>query len=75
MRTAGSRIVLLPLAEARKLIPRLQEQPQTHELTGVANRRTFMLAASQEIARSPRNRRVLPLAYLDIDGFKVVTSG
>ena len=72
MRTAVFCIVLFLLAELRKLIARLQEQSQTDELTGVANRRAFLLAAAKEIERSLRYRHVLSLAYLDIDGFKAV---
>jgi len=72
MRTAVFCIVLLLLAEVRKLVARLQEQSLHDELTGVANRRAFMAAATLEIERSRRYRHELSLAYLDIDGFKAV---
>jgi len=71
-RTAVFCIVLLLLAELRKLIARLQEQSHTDELTGVANRRAFLLIAAREIERSRRYEHELSLAYLDIDGFKAV---
>ena len=72
MRTAVFCIVLLLLAEVRRLIARLREQSLTDELTGVANRRAFTLTAAREIERSRRYRHQLSLAYLDIDGFKAV---
>ena len=72
MRTAVFCIVLLLLAEVRRLIARLREQSLTDELTGVANRRAFTLVAAREIERSRRYRHQLSLAYLDIDGFKAV---
>ena len=72
MRTAVFCIVLLLLAEVRKLVARLQEQSLTDELTGVANRRAFLEVATREIERSLRYRHELSLAYLDIDDFKAV---
>ena len=72
MRTAVFCIVLLLLAEVRKLVARLQEQSLTDELTGLANRRAFQLGAAREIERSCRYAHQLSLAYLDIDGFKAV---
>jgi diguanylate cyclase (GGDEF)-like protein len=72
MRTAVFCIVLLLLAEVRKLVVRLQEQSLTDELTGVANRRAFLEVAAREIERSRRYRHELSLAYLDLDGFKAV---
>lgn len=72
MRTAVFCIVLLLLAEVRKLVARLQEQSLTDELTGVANRRAFLEVAAREIERSRRYQHELSLAYLDLDGFKAV---
>jgi diguanylate cyclase (GGDEF)-like protein len=72
MRAAVFCIVLLLLAEVRMLVARLQERSLTDELTGVANRRAFLLAATREIERSRRYAHQLSLAYLDIDGFKAV---
>ena len=72
MRTAVFCIVLLLLAEVRRLVARLREQSLTDELTGVANRRAFTLVAAREIERSRRYAHQLSLAYLDIDGFKAV---
>jgi diguanylate cyclase (GGDEF)-like protein len=70
MRTAVFCIVLLLLAEVRRLVARLQEQSLTDDLTGVANRRAFLDVAAREIERSRRYRHELSLAYLDIDDFK-----
>ena len=72
MRTAVFCIVLVLLAELRKLIARLQEQSLTDELTGVANRRAFLEVATREIERSRRYRHELSLAYLGLDDFKAV---
>jgi diguanylate cyclase (GGDEF)-like protein len=72
MRTAVFVIVLLLLAQVRRLVDRLQEQSFTDELTGVANRRAFLTVAAREIERSRRYAHDLSLAYLDIDGFKAV---
>jgi diguanylate cyclase (GGDEF)-like protein len=72
MRAAVFCIVLLLLAELRRLVARLREQSFSDELTGVANRRAFMLTAAREIERSRRYRHQLSLAYLDIDDFKAV---
>jgi len=72
MRTAVFCIVILLLAEVRRLVARLQDQSLTDELTGVANRRAFLLVAAREIERSRRYAHRLSLAYLDIDGFKAV---
>jgi len=72
MRMAVFCIVLLLLAEVRRLVARLREQSLTDELTGVANRRAFTLVAEREIERSRRYAHQLSLAYLDVDGFKGV---
>ena len=72
MRTAVFCVVILLLAEVRKLVARLREQSLTDELTGVANRRAFLFVAAREIERSRRYSHRLSLAYLDIDGFKAV---
>jgi diguanylate cyclase (GGDEF)-like protein len=72
MRTAVFCIVLLLLAEVRRLIARLQEQSSTDELTGLANRRVFLTMTEREIERSRRYGHVLSLAYLDVDDFKAV---
>jgi len=72
MRAAVFCIVLLLLAELRRLVARLREQSLSDELTGVANRRAFTLVAAREIERSRRYAHQLSLAYFDIDDFKAV---
>jgi diguanylate cyclase (GGDEF)-like protein len=75
VRSAVFCIVLLLLAEVRRLVARLQEQSLTDELTGLANRRAFQLMAAREIERSRRYAHQLSLAYLDVDRFKSVNDG
>ena len=70
MRTAVFCIVLMLLAEVRRLVGRLRDQSFSDELTGVANRRAFLEVAAREIERSRRYHHELSLAYLDIDDFK-----
>jgi len=41
-------------------------------LTGLPNRRLFMILANQKIAQSDRNNDVMAVAFLDLDGFKQV---
>jgi diguanylate cyclase (GGDEF)-like protein len=50
----------------------VQRQAQTDELTDLANRRRFMSALEQEIARTKRFRTPLSLVLFDLDRFKRV---
>jgi diguanylate cyclase (GGDEF)-like protein len=47
-------------------------QALTDPLTGVLNRRGFLLAAERELARSRRYKRPFALAYVDVRGLKAV---
>jgi len=58
---------LAKLAEAR-----LQRLVRTDSLTGLPNRRLFTECLAQAFSAARRNRRVLGLLYLDLDGFKLV---
>ena len=58
---------LAKLAEAR-----LQQMARTDALTGLPNRRLFSECLAMAIASARRNRRVLGLLYVDLDGFKLV---
>ena len=49
-----------------------QELSRTDSLTGVANSRAFLDAAETELARARRYRHRLSVAYIDLDGFKLV---
>jgi diguanylate cyclase (GGDEF)-like protein len=50
----------------------VRRQAQTDELTDLANRRRFMSALEQEIARTKRFRTPLSLVLFDLDRFKRV---
>lgn len=52
--------------EAEELLAR------TDSLTRIANRRAFFETASQELERARRHGRPLTVAYVDLDGFKLV---
>lgn len=52
--------------EAEELLAR------TDSLTRIANRRAFFEAASLELERARRHGRPLTVAYVDLDGFKLV---
>ena len=56
-------------AEAEK---KLQHQALTDELTGLPNRRLLSDRLAQNFARAEREKRLLGLLYLDLDGFKLV---
>lgn len=57
----------------RKLIEReLSELALTDELTGLTNRRGFILLANQQIKISYRTETKIALAYADVDGMKTI---
>lgn len=58
---------LAKLAESR-----LRQMARTDALTGLPNRRLFTECLAMAMAAARRNKRVLGLLYLDLDGFKVV---
>ncbi|MEQ6289853.1 diguanylate cyclase [Vogesella sp. GCM10023246] len=60
------------ITNAKLLQAELQRLANTDELTGLYNRRQFMLRTSEEIARSHRWERPLSLAMLDLDHFKLL---
>lgn len=60
------------ITNAKQLQAELQRLANTDELTGLYNRRQFMLRTSEEIARSHRWERPLTLAMLDLDHFKLL---
>jgi diguanylate cyclase (GGDEF)-like protein len=51
---------------------REQSLAATDYLTGLPNKRAFIVKASSEIERSKRYNRPFTIAYLDLDNFKVV---
>lgn len=60
------------VAGNRGLLMRERAMSRTDALTGVANSRSFMEAASLELNRTIRQKRELVIAYIDIDNFKKV---
>ena len=71
MLPAGSRAGFIALENAR-LHGLVQRQAVTDELTGLANRRQFLVQLESEIARSRRSGSPLALVLADIDDFKRV---
>lgn len=58
------------LERARIEVCALLEQATTDQLTGLLNRRGFLLAAEQELRRPQAGQRPLTLVYVDVDGLK-----
>lgn len=62
--------ILLRTRELREANQRLSELSTTDGLTGIANRRKFDAALSEEWSRAARNGTTISLVMLDIDHFK-----
>lgn len=62
----------LLFAHLRRLLDRERELATTDPLTGLQNRRTFHEVAEREVERLRRFGGVFSIAYLDVDGFKVI---
>jgi diguanylate cyclase (GGDEF)-like protein len=60
------------LERARIEVCALLEQATTDQLTGLLNRRGFLLAAEQELRRPQAGQRPLTLVYVDVDGLKAL---
>ena len=60
---------LVELAQTRQA---LSVEARTDALTGVANRRSFMPQAEDELARAQRYKRDLAILMLDLDHFKQI---
>jgi diguanylate cyclase (GGDEF)-like protein len=81
---AGVGLVLLCIAAAagisavrsqrrvRETAAKLRESASTDELTGIANRRSFMHWLEIEVARAERSGAPLSIAVVDLDHFKKV---
>ncbi len=50
----------------------LREQATTDELSGLINRRQFILQAQMELGRAQRSKRPIALLMLDVDKFKEI---
>jgi diguanylate cyclase (GGDEF)-like protein len=64
--------VLRLVARSRRLAARLSELASTDPLTLLPNRRSWDEQLAREIARAQRNRSLLTVALLDLDGLKAV---
>lgn len=56
--------------EARALLARVEELASRDELTGLANRRSFLESAQREVSRASRHGGHLAVAMFDLDRFK-----
>ncbi|MFC3714241.1 diguanylate cyclase [Sphingoaurantiacus capsulatus] len=65
-------LVALLLGTVRGHFDDTREMASIDALTGTLNKRAFMEAADEALARLPRRGGGLMLAYLDLDGFKAV---
>lgn len=64
--------VIHDVTERKMFETRLQKQASTDVLTGAANRRFFMEAASFEVQQAHHLERALSVALIDLDHFKQV---
>lgn len=65
-------ISTIQLGRLRERYHKEQSRSRRDFLTGLANRREFFTVAEQERQRMARYERPLSLAYVDLDGFKLV---
>jgi diguanylate cyclase (GGDEF)-like protein len=72
MRLAVFTIVLVLMARMRGLVARLATQAMVDELTGLGNLRALRETLGNELERGRRFGHPLSLAYIDLDGLKVV---
>ncbi len=63
---------VLLLAGLRRRLEIEQQLAATDPLTGLPNRRAFLIAAHVELERAQRLGQPLTVAYLDLDGFKAL---
>jgi diguanylate cyclase (GGDEF)-like protein len=68
----GFFVVVTLLLPALKALEREKDLARTDYLTGIANRRLFFEVAQTELDRSQRYKRPFTIAYIDLDGFKIV---
>jgi diguanylate cyclase (GGDEF)-like protein/PAS domain S-box-containing protein len=63
-------ILVRDISDRRRREERLVRLAARDELTGLPNKRSFLVTLAGEVARARRHRRPLALAVLDLDGFK-----
>jgi len=64
--------IVRDISEKVQLIEQLRQEAENDQLTGIANRRTFMRALEAEITRSYRYHRPMSLICFDLDNFKQI---
>lgn len=60
------------IEEQKRMEKELEYYAFTDQMTGVSNRRTGLLILEEEVNKSRRNKTVLSICFLDIDGLKMV---
>ena len=65
-------LVIWLLQEFKRALAHERLLSQTDPVTGIANQREFHQQVYAELQRAGRSRRPISLAYLDLDGFKLV---
>lgn len=65
-------VVVQDITDRKRMELELMHQATTDFLTGVDNRRAFLLKAQEEFSRAQRYQRELALLLIDIDRFKYV---
>ncbi|MNR83800.1 putative diguanylate cyclase YegE [compost metagenome] len=60
------------LARASEMLHQAQHQANHDALTGLANRALFHEIVSQQLTLCERNKTLLSILYIDLDGFKAV---
>jgi diguanylate cyclase (GGDEF)-like protein len=68
----GRVVLIRDVSERRHREDRLAEMATSDELTGLLNKRSFLVYLAGEVARARRHDRALSLAVLDLDGFRRV---
>lgn len=68
MRTAAN--ILGAALERNQMMNRLRKMSVTDEMTGLTNRRGFMVLASQQIKMALRKKNKLVFIFIDMDGLK-----
>ncbi len=68
----GKPLAMVSIREFDFAVQQLQQVADTDELTGLANRRSFLKHLSVEISRFKRFKEAFSLAIMDIDHFKQV---
>jgi len=71
-RVEGVVVVVRDVTEAKNLLARVESLASTDELTGLPNRRSFMIEADRELATSRRYGTPLSVAMFDLDHFKAI---